>query len=173
MTEEKALWYVVHTYSGYENKVATDIKKSAVNNGMEDLIQDVSVPIEEVIENNKGKTHVIQHKIFPGYVLVKMIKTTESWYVVRNTRGVTGFVGPGSEPIPLTDEEYQRMTACQGTVRVDLEAGDSVRIKSGSLEGAIGTVEEVNAEEQKVKVTVEILSRRTTVEYDLSEVDRL
>ena len=145
MTDEKALWYVVHTYSGYENKV----------------------------EIRNGKPHTIQHKLFPGYVLVKMIKTTETWYIVRNTRGVTGFVGPGSEPIPLTDEEFERMTSCQGTIRVDLEPGDSVRIKTGSVENAIGTVEEINAEEHKVKVSIEILSRKTTVEYDISEVERL
>ena len=102
-----------------------------------------------------------------------MIKTTETWYIVRNTRGVTGFVGPGSEPIPLTDEEFERMTSCQGTIRIDLEPGDSVRIKTGSVENAIGTVEEINAEEHKVKVSIEILSRKTTVEYDVSEVERL
>ena len=147
MTDEKALWYVVHTYSGYENKVANDLVKTVENNGMSDLIQDVTVPIEEIVEIRNGKPHTIQHKLFPGYVLVKMIKTTETWYIVRNTRGVTGFVGPGSEPIPLTDEEFERMTSCQGTIRVDLEPGDSVRIKTGSVENAIGTVEEINAEE--------------------------
>ena len=105
MAEEQALWYVVHTYSGYENKVATDLQKTAANKGLTDLIQDVMVPVEESTEIKNGKEHVVQHKIFPGYVLVKMVKTTETWYVVRNTRGVTGFVGPGSEPIPLTDEE--------------------------------------------------------------------
>ena len=167
MTDEKALWYVVHTYSGYENKVASDLVKTVENNGMGDLIQDVTVPVEEVVEIRNGKPHTIQHKLFPGYVLVKMIKTTETWYIVRNTRGVTGFVGPGSEPIPLTDEEYERMTSCQGTIRIDLEVGDSVRIKTGSVENAIGTVEEINAEEHRVKVSIEILNRKTTVEYDI------
>jgi transcriptional antiterminator NusG len=173
MAEERALWYVVHTYSGYENKVATDLKKTVINNGMTDLIQDVMVPVEEVVEVKNGKQHVIQHKIFPGYVLVKMLKTTETWYVVRNTRGVTGFVGPGSEPIPLTDEEFQRMTNAQGTIRIDLQPGDTVRIKEGSLDNAIGTVEEVNVEEHRVKVAVEILNRKNYIEVDVSEVEKL
>ena len=173
MTDEQALWYVVHTYSGYENKVATDLVKQVENNGMGDLIQDVKVPIEEVVEIRNGKPHTIQHKLFPGYVLVKMIKTTETWYVVRNTRGVTGFVGPGSEPIPLTDEEFERMTSCQGTIRIDLQVGDNVRIKTGSVENAIGPIEESNAEEHKVKVSIEIFSRKVVEEYDVSEVERL
>ena len=105
MTDEKALWYVVHTYSGYENKVANDLVKTVENNGMGDLIQDVTVPVEEVVEIRNGKPHTIQHKIFPGYVLVKMIKTTETWYVVRNARDDTGTGGPGSVPIALNDEE--------------------------------------------------------------------
>ena len=173
MTDEQALWYVVHTYSGYENKVATDLVKQVENNGMGDLIQDVKVPVEEVVEIRNGKPHTIQHKLFPGYVLVKMIKTTETGYVVRNTRGVTGFVGPGSEPIPLTDEEFERMTSCQGTIRIDLQVGDNVRIKTGSVENAIGTIEEINAEEHKVKVSIEIFSRKVVEEYDVSEVERL
>ena len=173
MTDEQALGYVVHTYSGYENKVATDLVKQVENNGMGDLIQDVKVPVEEVVEIRNGKPHTIQHKLFPGYVLVKMIKTTETWYVVRNTRGVTGFVGPGSEPIPLTDEEFERMTSCQGTIRIDLQVGDNVRIKTGSVENAIGTIEEINAEEHKVKVSIEIFSRKVVEEYDVSEVERL
>ena len=173
MTDEQALWYVVHTYSGYENKVANDLVKTVENNGMGDLIQDVKVPIEEIVEIRNDKPHTIQHKLFPGYVLVKMIKTTETWYIVRNTRGVTGFVGPGSEPIPLTDEEFERMISCQGTIRVDLEPGDSVRIKTGSVENAIGTVEEINAEEHKVKVSIVFLGKKTSMEYDISEVERL
>ena len=173
MSDEQALWYVVHTYSGYENKVANDLIKTVENNGMGDLIQDVRVPIEEVVEVRNGKPHTIQNKLFPGYVLVKMIKTTETWYIVRNTRGVTGFVGPGSEPIPLSDEEFERMMSCQGTIRIDLQPGDSVRVKNGSVENAIYTVEEVMAEEHKVKVSIEILSRKTTTVYDVSEVERL
>ena len=173
MTDEKALWYVVHTYSGYENKVANDLVKTVENNGIGELMLDIQVPVEEVVEIKNGKRRVVPRKVFPGYVLVHMVMTDETWYIVRNTRGVTGFVGPGSEPIPLTDEEFERMTSCQGTIRVDLEPGDSVRIKTGSVENAIGTVEEINAEEHKVKVSIEILSRKTTVEYDISEVERL
>lgn len=172
-TEKTPQWYVVHTYSGYENKVKDNLEKTVENNGMQDLIFEITVPTEEVAEIRNGKRVTYQRKTFPGYVLVKMIITSESWYVVRNTRGVTGFVGPGSEPIPLTDEEYERMTSCQGTIRIDLEPGDNVRIKTGSVENAIGTVEEINAEEHKVKVSIEILNRKTTVEYDISEVERL
>ena len=170
---DAAKWYVVHTYSGYENKVASSIEKAVENRRLHDLITAVKIPTEKVTEVKDGKSREVERKLFPGYVLVKMIKTTETWYVVRNTRGVTGFVGPGSEPIPLTDEEYERMTSCQGTIRIDIEPGDNVRIKTGSVENAIGTVEEVNAEEHKVKVSIEILNRKTTVEYDISEVERL
>ena len=170
---ELAKWYVVHTYSGYENSVAANILKAAENRKMQDLIQEVNIPMETVKEITDSGEKTVERKVFPGYVLVKMVMTDESWYVVRNTRGVTGFVGPGSEPIPLTDEEYERMTSCQGTIRIDLEPGDNVRIKSGSVENAIGTVEEINAEEHKVKVSIEILNRKTTVEYDISEVERL
>ena len=173
MADEQALWYVVHTYSGYENKVANDLIKAVENNGMGDLILEVNVPSEEVVETRNGKPHVIQHKLFPGYVLVKMIKTTESWYVVRNTRGVTGFVGPGSEPIPLTDEEYERMMSCQGTITIDLQPGDSVLLKTGNVENQIATVERIIAEEHKVEVSFEIMSRKILMTYDIDEVERL
>ena len=168
-----SLWYVVHTYSGYENNVKATLEKMVENRGLHHLIQEINVPMEETVEIKNGKRKSALRKIFPGYVMIKMVMTDESWYIVRNTRGVTGFVGPGSEPIPLTDEEFERMTSRQGTIRIDLELGDAVRIKTGSVENAIGTVEEINAEEHKVKVSIEILSRKTTVEYDISEVERL
>ena len=169
----EACWYVVHTYSGYENKVKDTLEKSIKNSDMQNYIFEVRVPVEEVSEIRKGKRVKSTRKVFPGYVIVKMIKTNDSWYVVRNTRGVTGFVGPGSEPIPLSDEEFERMMSCQGTIHIDLEPGDSVRVKNGSIENAIYTVEEVMAEEHKVKVSIEILSRKTTTVYDVSEVERL
>ena len=171
--DTEARWYVVHTYSGYENKVAQNLETIVENRRLQELIHEVKVPVELVPDIKDGKEREVERKLFPGYVLVKMVMTDDSWYIVRNTRGVTGFVGPGSEPIPLTDEEYERMTSCQGTIRIDLEPGDNVRIKSGSVENAIGTVEEINAEEHKVKVSIEILNRKTTVEYDISEVERL
>ena len=171
--DTEARWYVVHTYSGYENKVAQNLETIVENRRLQELIHEVKVPVELVPDIKDGKEREVERKLFPGYVLVKMVMTDDSWYIVRNTRGVTGFVGPGSEPIPLTDEEYERMTSCQGTIRIDIEPGDNVRIKTGSVENAIGTVEEVNAEEHKVKVSIEILNRKTTVEYDISEVERL
>ena len=174
MADEQALWYVVHTYSGYENKVANDLVKAVENNPrMQDLILEVKVPIEEVVETRNGKPHVTQHKLFPGYVLVKMIKTTESWYLVRNTRGVTGFVGPGSEPIPLTDEEFDRMIGCQGKITIDMEPGDSVRLKTGNVENQIATVERIIAEEHKVEVSFEMMNRKILMTFDLDEVERL
>ena len=169
----EANWYVVHTYSGYENKVKTNIEQSIENRKLQDQILEVSVPTQEVVELKNGVRKVSEKKLFPGYVLINMVMNDDTWYVVRNTRGVTGFVGPGSEPIPLTDEEFERMTSCQGTIRIDLQVGDNVRIKTGSVENAIGTIEEINAEEHKVKVSIEIFSRKVVEEYDVSEVERL
>ena len=173
MTEEKALWYVVHTYSGYENKVANDLVKTVENNGMGDLIQDVTVPIEEIVEIRNGKPHTIQHKLFPGYVLVKMIKTTETWYIVRNTRGVTGFVGPGSKPVPLTEEEVKSMGVEKTVIRLDFEEGQSVRVMDGPLEGFIGIVQSVDHEEQNVRVVVSMFGRETPVDLDFLQAQKV
>ena len=138
---EEAKWYVAHTYSGYENKVKANIEKSVENRGMQDLILDVKVPTEEVVEENGDKKKVVQHKIFPGYVIIKMIMTDESWYIVRNTRGVTGFVGPGSKPVPLSDEEVERMGVEVIRMKdIDFTVGDLVSIKSGPMEGFSGKV---------------------------------
>ena len=173
MAETVARWYVVHTYSGYENKVKTDLEKTVENNGMMELVQDARVPMEDVVEIKNGKRRVVQRKVFPGYVLVKMIMTDETWYVVRNTRGVTGFVGPGSKPIPLSEEEVERMLSGGSTVKVDLEAGDQVKILSGPLEDFLGIIETVDTEQQKLRVLVEMFGRSTPVDVEFFQVEKM
>ena len=138
---EEAKWYVVHTYSGYENKVKEDLIKAVENRNLQDMILEVKYPIEEVVEIKDGKRKVYQRKVFPGYVMVKMIMNDKTWYVVRNTRGVTGFVGPGSKPIPLSDEEVTAMGVERIPIELDIEVGESVRVVSGPLENFVGTVE--------------------------------
>ena len=168
-------WYVVHTYSGYENKVKDNLEKAVENNGMQNLIQEVIVPTEEVVEIRNGKRVTTQHKTFPGYVLVRMIITNESWYVVRNTRGVTGFVGPESKPIPLTAEELDRMLNCApNKVEFRMAVGEEVRILSGPLENFTGVVEEIDALRQKLRVKVKMfLGREMQIEVDLDQVEKL
>ena len=139
-----AKWYVAHTYSGYENKVMTDIQKTVENRNMHDIIQEIRVPMEEVIEMKDNQKKVVERKIYPGYVMVKMIMTDESWYVVRNTRGVTGFVGPGSSPVPLTEEEVTNMGLEHRTIQLDFEVGDNIRVKYGPLEGFVGVITELS-----------------------------
>ena len=143
------------------------------NYGLQDLINDVKVPMEETIEVKNGKKKHVQRKLFPGYVMVKMLLTDESWYVVRNTRGVTGFVGPGSKPIPLSDMEVRSMGVEDVPVRLDVEAGENVMITAGPLEGFIGIVNEISVERQKVKVTVSMFGRDTQVELDFVQVKRV
>jgi transcription termination/antitermination protein NusG len=170
---EMAKWYVVHTYSGYENKVKANIEKLVENRGMHELVHEVVVPMEEQIEIKEGKRKATLKKVFPGYVLVKMIMTDESWYLVRNTRGVTSFVGPGSKPVPLTDEEVVAMGVEEVVSTVDYEVGDSVRIASGPLESFIGTVEEISIEKKKVRVLVAMFGRETPVELELTQIHKL
>ena len=168
-------WYVVHTYSGYENKVKDNLEKAVENNGMQNLIQEVIVPTEEVVEIRNGKRVTSQHKTFPGYVLVRMIITNESWYVVRNTRGVTGFVGPESKPVPLTPAELEVMLNNPAS-RVDykISVGEEVRILSGPLENFTGMVEEIDTVREKMTVRVKMfLGREMQVEVDLDQVDKL
>lgn len=173
MSDSAAKWYVVHTYSGYENKVATDLAKTVDNNGLTDVVLDIQVPVEEVVEIKNGKRRVVPRKVFPGYVLVKMVMNDQTWYIVRNTRGVTGFVGPGSKPVPLTDEEVERMLAGGTSVKIDLAVGDQVRILSGPLENFTGTVEEVNTATQIIRVTVEMFGRPTSTEVEVCQVERI
>lgn len=165
-------WYVVHTYSGYENKVKTDLEKTIKNRELEDFFFNIVVPMEEQVEIKDGKRKTNLKKVFPGYVLIKMIVTEESWYIVRNTRGVTGFVGSGTDPIPLTDAEIRNMGFEDVPVNVDYEEGDTVQVINGPLEGFVGTVQEINKEKQKVKVLVSMFGRETPVELEFSQVQK-
>ena len=165
-------WYVAHTYSGYENKVKANLEKAVENNNMQDLITEIRVPVEEVVEIKGGKRRTVQRKVFPGYVLVRMIMTDESWYLVRNTRGVTGFVGPGSRPIPLTEEEVETMGMECRAMRVDIAIGESVRILAGPLEDFVGRVEKIDTLRQTVRVKVSMFGRETPVEVEFSQVKR-
>ena len=166
-------WYVVHTYSGYENKVKTDLEKTVKNRELEDYFFDIVVPMEEQIEIKDGKRKANLKKVFPGYVLIKMIVTEESWYIVRNTRGVTGFVGSGTDPIPLTNEEIRSMGFETFVVEVDYDVNDSVKILNGALSGFIGTVQEINKEKGKVKVLVSMFGRETPVELEFAQVEKV
>ena len=166
-------WYVVHTYSGYENKVKTDLEKTVKNRELEEYIFDIVVPMEEQIEIKDGKRKTNLKKVFPGYVLVKMIVTEESWYIVRNTRGVTGLVGSGTDPIPLTEEEIRKMGFELTEVNVDYEVNDSVKILNGPLENFVGVVQEINKEKHKVKVLVSMFGRETPVELEFSQVQKV
>lgn len=168
-----AKWYVIHTYSGHENKVKDSINKIAENRGMTDLVQKVEIPTENVTEIKDGKAKTKVRKTFPGYVLVKMIVTNESWYLVRNTQGVTGFVGHGSEPIPLTDEEVRHMNIDVVHVEIDLEPGDTVRIIGGGFKGQIGEVEEVNSDKERVKLRLTESAHNIPIELEISLVDKI
>lgn len=166
-------WYVIHTYSGYENKVKTDLEKTVKNRELEDYFFEIIVPMEEQIEIKEGKRETKLKKVFPGYVLIKMIVTDSTWYIVRNTRGVTGFVGSGTNPIPLTDDEIRAMGFEEVPVNVDYNIKDSVKIIGGALEGFVGTVEEINKEKGKVKVVVSMFGRETPVELEFSQVQKV
>jgi transcriptional antiterminator NusG len=170
---DKPYWYVVHTYSGYENKVKANLEKAIINRGFEDVILEVKVPMEETIEMKNGKKKHVMKKMYPGYVMVKMFLDDETWYVVRNTRGVTGFVGPGSKPIPLTDKEVRAMGVENVQIRLDVEVGENVMVTSGPLESFVGVVKEVNAEKQKVKVVVSMFGRDTLVDLDFVQIKRI
>ena len=170
--ETEAKWYVVHTYSGYENKVKDNLEMVIENRQMADVIPEVKVPVEEVLEVKNNRKKLTQRKIFPGYVLVKMVMTDESWYVVRNIRGVTGFVGPGSKPIPLTDEEVRKMGVESVHIKIDITVGELVEVINGPLEGFVGVVQEIDTARQKVKVQVSMFGRETPVELDFVQIRR-
>lgn len=168
----QARWYVVHTYSGHENKVKVNIEKMVENRGMQDLIIDIVVPTEDVVEVKSGQRKVKTRKIFPSYVIIKMIVTNESWYLVRNTQGVTGFVGHGSEPIPLTNEEVARMGIEKVYIDLDVSVGETVKIISGPFEGFLGLVEEINQEKQTLKVKASMFGRDTSVELGFTQISK-
>lgn len=168
---ENAKWYVVHTYSGYENTVAASIEKAVENRGLRDWITDVNIPLETVTEITDNGPKTVERKVFPGYVLVKMILTDETWHLVRNVRGVTGFVGSGNKAIPLTDEEIASLGVEKREVVVGYQVGDNVKITDGALESFIGTVEEVDVDREKVRVVVSMFGRETPVELELDQVE--
>ena len=169
----KPRWYVVHTYSGYENKVKTDLEKTVKNRELEEYFFDIVVPMEEQIEIKDGQRKANLKKVFPGYVLIKMIVTEETWYIVRNTRGVTGFVGSGTDPIPLTDEEIRAMGFEEVSISIDYDINDSVQILNGAFKDSIGTVQEINKEKHKVKVLISMFGRETPVELEFSQIQKV
>ncbi len=170
---ESAKWYVVHTYSGYENTVSATIEKHVESRGLHDMIVDIQVPMETVTEITDNGPKTVERKVFPGYVLVKMVMTDETWHVIRNIRGVTGFVGAANKPIPLTEEEIQALGVEKVEVIVGYQVGDSVRINDGALEGFIGTVEEIAQDKDKVRVVVSMFGRETPVELRLDQVESI
>lgn len=168
---ENAKWYVVHTYSGYENAVAAAILKAAENRRMQDLIQEVNIPMETVTEHTDAGEKTFERKVFPGYVLVKMILTDESWHLVRNVRGATGFVGSDGKAIPLTEQEIYALGVEHKEIIVGYELGDTVKVTDGPLEGFLGTVEELDAEKDLVRVVVSMFGRETPVDLELDQVE--
>lgn len=169
----EAHWYVVHTYSGYENKVKVDIEKTIENRNLQDQILEVSVPLESVIELKNGVEKKADKKMFPGYVLIHMIMNDDTWYVVRNTRGVTGFVGPGSKPVPLTDEEMASLGFKNEEVIVDFEVGDTVVVTSGAWKDTVGAIKSINEGKKSITINVEMFGRETPVELNFNEVKKM
>ena len=182
MSEDKgdcmaeACWYVVHTYSGYENKVKANIEKTIENRHLEDQILEVRVPLEDVVEMRNGVSKQVQRKMFPSYVLINMVMNDDTWYVVRNTRGVTGFVGPGSDPVPLSEAEMRNLGIVANSnseVEIDIEVGDLVEVTSGAWEGRVSTVTAINMNKQTVTIEVDMFGRETSVEIEFVDVKKL
>ena len=169
----EAKWYVVHTYSGYENKVKANIEKTIENRKLQDQILEVSVPMQNVVELKNGAKKQVQKKMFPAYVLINMVMNDDTWYVVRNTRGVTGFVGPGSKPVPLTEEEMVSMGLCKEEMSVSYEVGDVVMITSGIWENTTGIVKEVNDLKQYVTINIDMFGRETPVEIGFLDIKKV
>lgn len=168
---EEAKWYVIHTYSGYENKVASNLKKTIENHKMKDMIQEVIVPTETVTEIKDNKERQVERNVFPGYVLVKMILDDDSWYVVRNIRGCTGFVGASAKPLPLSPEEVKKLGVERKTVKLSYKLGESVKITEGPLANMVGVVKKIDTENKLVNVTVSMFGRETPVELQLGQIE--
>ena len=168
---ENAKWYVVHTYSGYENTVKATIEKYVENRGLHEFIQEISIPLETVTEITDNGPKEVERKVFPGYVLVKMVMNDETWHVVRNIRGVTGFLGEGNKAIPLSDEDVAALGVEKREVVVSYQLGDTVRITDGALESFLGTVDEIDLDHNKVRVVVSMFGRETPVELELDQVE--
>ena len=169
----EANWYVVHTYSGYENKVKANIEKTIENRHLEDQILEVRVPLEEVVEVKNGVSKAVQKKMFPGYVLLNMVMNDDTWYVVRNTRGVTGFVGPGSKPVPLTEEEMKPLGIKSDNVKIDFGVGDMVNVIGGIWKDTVGVIQSINEAKQSVTINVELFGRETPVEISFTEIQKM
>lgn len=169
----EAKWYVVHTYSGYENKVKANIEKTIENRHLEDQILEVRVPLQEVVEMRNGAAKQVQKKMFPGYVLLNMVMNDDTWYVVRNTRGVTGFVGPGSKPVPLTEAEMKPLGIRQENVSIDFAEGDMIVVVAGAWKDTVGVVQRIDYGKQTATINVELFGRETPVEISFAEVRKL
>lgn len=169
----EANWYVVHTYSGYENKVKVDIEKTIENRKLQDQILEVSVPMQDVVEIKNGVKKQVAKKMFPGYVLINMVMNDDTWYVVRNTRGVTGFVGPGSKPVPLTDEEMLNLGIKDEGIVVDFDLGDTVTVIAGVWEGTVGVIKSINEGKQSITINIDMFGRETPVELSFTEVKKM
>ena len=169
----EAKWYVVHTYSGYENKVKANIEKTIENRHLEDQILEVRVPLQEVAELKNGVLKQVQKKMFPGYVLLNMVMNDDTWYVVRNTRGVTGFVGPGSKPVPLTEEEMLPLGIKKEEIQVDFAEGDTVVVTGGAWKDTVGVITALNVQKQTATINVELFGRETPVEISFAEIKQM
>ena len=170
---DEAKWYVVHTFSGYENKVATNLETIVENRHLQDWIHEVRVPTETVVETKDGQRREVERKVFPGYVLVKMVMSDDSWFVVRNVRGCTGFVGPNGKPVPLTEQEVAALGVEKKEIIINYAVGDTVNIIDGPLENFSGVVEEIDQEKNMVRVTISMFGRETSVELELDQAERM
>ena len=172
-SSNEAKWYVAHTYSGYENKVKSDIEKTIENRKLQDQILEVAVPVQDVVETKNGAKKTVSRKMFPGYVLINMYMNDVTWYVVRNTRGVTGFVGPESKPVPLTESEMRTLGINAKEVKIDVEVGDTIKVITGAWEGNSGEIKSINEGKQTVTIEVDIFGRATSVEIGFADIQKM